>query len=155
MDTACKPGSGKLILTCFLGFFGLITAVNIGFVYMAVKTNAGVVTESAYEKGLAYNKFLAAARAQPDFQDKMIFKDGVLQWSVKDQAGNAVTGGSATAFLVRPVQAGHDFQVRMTETSPGIYEAKPQFPLHGLWTARLEMTWNSKQYQTTQDFMVK
>ena len=155
MDIPPKPGSGRLILSCFLGFFGLISAVNAGFVYMAVKTNTGVITERAYEKGLAYNSLLAAARAQPSFQDKMTFNGGVLQWTLKDAGGNAVQGGSAVAFLVRPVQEGHDFSVRLTETSPGVYEATPQFPLHGLWTARLEMTWNTKQYQTTQDFMVK
>lgn len=155
MDSQHKAGGGKTILLCFVAFFGLITIVNSIFIYMAIRTNAGVVTDSAYEKGLAYNKILAAARAQPSLQEKTTYIDGILRWELADESGKPLKSGKATALLVRPVKGGYDFLLTLKETAPGVYEARPDFPMQGLWTARLDMQWNDKQYQTTQDLMVK
>ena len=147
--------SGKFILICFLAFFSVVTIVNSVFIYIAIHTNTGVVTENAYEKGLAYNKVLAAARAQPTFKDSLTYKDGKLKWQVADQIGAPVKGGKATAFLIRPIKEGSDFSLTLNETSPGNYEGRADFPEQGLWSARLDMQWNKEQYQTVQDFIVK
>ncbi len=155
MTTENRKNSGKIILFCFLGFFGTVTLVNSIFIYAALRSNTGVVTENAYEKGLAYNKVLLAAANQPDLKDKLNYQDGVISWSLSDAEGAPVTGGKVTASFIRPVQDGADFLVPLAETSPGTYEATPKIPLQGLWTTRLEIKWNNKQYQTAQDIIVK
>lgn len=156
MTTETSPkGTGKFIFICFLAFFGIVTLVNSTFIYMAIHTNSGVVTENAYEKGLAYNKVLEAARAQPALRNNLTYQSGKLKWEVSDEAGAPLKGGKAVAFLVRPIKDGSDFSLALTETAPGIYEGTPEFPVQGLWSARLDMQWNKEQYQTAQDFIVK
>jgi nitrogen fixation protein FixH len=53
---------GRKIFIMFLAFFGVCVAVNAFFIYMAVSTNRGVVSERAYEIGLRYNEVLEEAR---------------------------------------------------------------------------------------------
>jgi nitrogen fixation protein FixH len=50
--------SGKMVLQAFLGFFIIFAAVDAFFVYKAVSTHPGVVTEKAYEIGLNYNEII-------------------------------------------------------------------------------------------------
>ncbi len=155
MEKLYKAGSGKLVLFCFVAFFGIIIAVNSGFIYMAMKSNTGVVTENAYEKGLAYNKVLAEAKAQPSLQDQVTYEGGVLRWVLKDEAGKPVSAARTSVTLVRPVKDGYDFSLTLKEITPGTYEARPDFSMQGLWTARLNAQWNDKQYQTTQDLIAR
>ena len=147
--------SGKIVILCFIAFFGVIIAVNSVFLYMAMKSNTGVIAENAYEKGLAYNQILETARQQPSLQDKMTYENGTLKWQVADEGGAPLKGGQASVTLVRPVKSGYDFALPLKETSPGLYIVNPEFPMHGLWTARLDIKWNNKQYQTSQDLIAQ
>lgn len=54
----------RLIPWYFVMAFLVVFAVNGFFVYMAVSTNHGVVTENAYKKGLDYNNVVAQIRKQ-------------------------------------------------------------------------------------------
>lgn len=154
MDIDQGRGSGKFVFLWFLAFFGTIIAVNSTFIYTALHTNTGVVTDNAYEKGLAYNRILDAIRDQPQLEDKMTYQNGTAQWTLRDASGHPVTGARAVIFYVRPVKDGYDFSLPLTETYPGVYEARTEFPVHGLWTARLDLKWNKQHYQTAQDFIV-
>lgn len=64
-----KPLSGRRVLFMFLAFFCVFGSVDAYFVITALGTHPGVVTEHAYEKGLAYNQTLAA--------EKHFFEKGV------------------------------------------------------------------------------
>ena len=48
----------------FVIAFIIVFAVNGVFVYTAINTNRGVVTENAYEKGLDFNRIVAEVRKQ-------------------------------------------------------------------------------------------
>lgn len=48
----------------FVLAFLVVFAVNGIFVYLAVSTNHGVVTENAYEKGLDYDRIVIEVRKQ-------------------------------------------------------------------------------------------
>ena len=58
--------TGKHVLLGMLGLFGIIIAVNLVFVTLAVGTFTGVTTANPYQEGLAYNQVLAARDAQRD-----------------------------------------------------------------------------------------
>ena len=146
---------GKKILFCFLGFFGVVAAVDAAFVYTAIRTHSGLVTEQAYEKGLAYNETLSKARSQPQVRQTASYTNGVFRWTIADEKGNPVTGAKVDVSFFRPVKDGSDFKAGMTETAAGTYEIKPAFPLNGLWTAELDAKWNDKQYQTTKEIIAK
>ena len=50
--------SGKIVLRAFIGFFIVFATDDAFFVYKAVSTHPGVVTEKAYEIGLNYNEII-------------------------------------------------------------------------------------------------
>lgn len=53
---------GKRILLGFIAFFVVFASVDAFFVYKAISTLPGVVSENAYEIGLNYNKIIAEAK---------------------------------------------------------------------------------------------
>jgi nitrogen fixation protein FixH len=144
---------GKRILICFLAFFGLICVIDGIFVYTAITTQTGVVTEQPYEKGLAFNKQLDEARAQPSMRENITFADNVLRWTLQDENGVPVRGAQVHGEIVRPVQEGYDFAITLTEAGGGIYETTLDLPLKGLWVAKLNGQWNSTTYKTSHEFM--
>ena len=62
--------TGQQVLMAFLGFFIICSSVNAFFVYKAIDSYSGVVTENAYEKGLKFNDVIAEAKKRQ--KDKQI-----------------------------------------------------------------------------------
>lgn len=154
-DATTRSKSGLIILACFLGFFGTVGAVDAYFVYTAIHTNTGVVTEQAYEKGLAYNTVLDKARNQPALYDKAIYQKDIFTWQARDLSGQPAQGANVKVRFVRPVQDGHDFEVLLEDKGNGIYSTASAFPMKGLWQAQISAQWNNTQYQTTRQFIVR
>lgn len=149
-----NPEKGTWVLLSFIAFFGVIVAVNTVFITTALSTHSGVVTEQPYEKGLAYDETLKAARAQPDLQQKAYFENGVLRWVLHDENGQPLNA-DVNARLVRPVKDGQDFEVVMTQALGGVYEADLNLPMKGRWEAQLRAEWQTRQYQTRLSFIAK
>ncbi len=59
--TQSKKDGRRFFLILF-GFFVIFASVDAFFVYKALSTNTGVVSENAYEQGLRYNDILAEAK---------------------------------------------------------------------------------------------
>jgi nitrogen fixation protein FixH len=57
-DARKSYSTGKIVLWSFLVFFAIFASVDIFFVYKAVSTHPGVMSENAYEIGLNYNKII-------------------------------------------------------------------------------------------------
>lgn len=149
MADSIKKSDGRLIFMYFAAFFGLIIVVNAIFIYMALYTHSGVVTQQPYEKGLAFNETLEKAKAQPELEHHVSYEDGILRWALP------MENASVTAHIVRPVQDGHDFDMRLKHMGGGVYEANPIMPLPGVWTAKLKATWNNTIFQTSQNFIAE
>lgn len=143
--------SGHVVAIWFFGFFLTFICVDAVFVYLAISTQTGVVSDKAYEKGLAYNQYLDAAQSQDQIgiQQSASYADGTLTWVLKDKDGQAITNAIVVAKMIRPVQDGHDFEVNLIPSAPGIYQVKLDTPLPGAWTAKLKASWNTTQYRTT------
>ena len=151
MDNAVKPHpKDKWIPFYFVIFFVVIAILDGIFVYLAVSTQTGVVTDHAYEKGLHYNTLLAQSKNQAALQEHAAFSDGVLSWQINDENGIALTHAIVTATIQRPVQDGYDFDIALTHQGSGLYSAHLDLPLKGLWKARLHSTWNTNQTYRTQ-----
>ena len=154
MAELLNPNKGTWVFLCFFAFFAMIVVVNVVFIKTALSTHSGVVTEHAYEKGLAYNEKLKAARSQPELQTKAVFEDSVLRWHLKDENGQSLNA-DVSARLVRPVKDGQDFDVIMTQASRGVYEADLNLPMKGRWEAQLSAKWQTQHYQTRFSFIAK
>jgi nitrogen fixation protein FixH len=133
--------SDRFIPWLFVLFFAVVFAVNGVFVYLAVGSNPGIVTEEPYEKGLAFNKTLEKAERQAalgwsgDIAASEV--DGDLIFSLKDKAGKPVAGASVRAEFTRPAQGGVDFSLTLAEGKKGTYQAAIHAPLKGAWTVRV------------------
>ncbi|MGB0718856.1 MAG: FixH family protein, partial [Bdellovibrionales bacterium] len=110
---------GSHVFLIFAAFFGIIIAVNGVFIYTALGTHTGVVTERPYEKGLAYNDTLEQAKAQPRWQTAAAYDNGVLTWRLLDEGAKPLDGAAVSAKLIRPVQDGNDFEVTLQPQGQG------------------------------------
>lgn len=133
--------------------FAVVLAVNSALVYFALSTHSGLVTDQAYERGLAYNRYLAEAEALAGYAGKLTLDRGALVFAFTDPHGARVAGASVTAEIVRPTQSGFDFSVPLVESALGRYEARPSFPRPGLWTVRISATWPTHTFRMTQDII--
>lgn len=148
------PLTGRKVFFYFLAFFLVFGTVDAFFVYFATSTNTGVVTDKAYEKGLAYNKVIEQAQAQHtlgwthilsiklDLDNK---RRVVLR--MRDKNNKPLTGGGAIIRFFRPVQDGIDFDVPLKERSPGTYIALAQFPMRGQWEAYIAVRVGDTTYR--------
>src|SRR5262245_64322707 len=59
-----RPVTGRIVLYCLLGFFGVVFAMNLAMVKLAIDTLPGTDVDSAYKASLAYGREIEAAHAQ-------------------------------------------------------------------------------------------
>jgi len=117
--------TGRTVLFCLLGFFGTVTAVNAIMIREAVTTFGGLETSSAYREGQKFEREIAAARAQESRQWRVsanVRRSGDqarVEIDVRDAAGSALAGLTATAELHRPTAAREDHTVNLSESAPG------------------------------------
>ncbi len=150
-----EPNHGRVILVYFILFFATIVVVNSFFIYMALDSFTGTVTENPYKKGLAYDEIISKAKSQPDMNDIVSYQDGFLKWKLLDKQGQYIENAKVTAYMVRPVKDGYDFNIDMQYIGNGEYEAKLDLPLKGSWQAHLKAIWNTEEYQTSYSFLAE
>lgn len=144
--------TGKHVCWYFVAFFGVIVAVNAVMVTLAVRTHSGVVTDHAYEKGLAYNKVIDAEEKQKasGLRGVMDYKDGMLHFAIYDKANRPFSFDKATAAITRPTQAEMDFTVELTSMNTPM-----TFPASGLWEVRVDAYHEDVHFQQTNRIIVK
>jgi nitrogen fixation protein FixH len=124
-----RPVTGRFVLICLLAFFATVVAVNVAMVKLALSTNGGVKTESAYKAGLAFQSELADVRRQDALHwavaGSLQRDSGGIVSIVVDASsadGKAIVGLAATVILKHPFNARLDRSVPLTETAPGHFE---------------------------------
>lgn len=142
-------------------FFTLMVLTLVPMAWIAVKTMPGTVTEHSYEKGLAYNKTLAAAEREKSLGwQSDINIDGKdaerrLSFSLKDSAGAALDNAEVAARMTRPVQGGMDQTVKLSSVGNGRYEAVVRFPAPGVWDVAVSATRGDDNYQANKRVELK
>ena len=139
----------KWIPRYFFIFFIVVAILDGIFVTLAITTHTGLVTEKAYEKGLAYNEVLERAEKQKSMgiQARAEYKDNVLTLRLKTREDTPLKAEKVVAKFYRPSGTGHDYEVQLEDKGDGLYQAAPAFPLSGLWTTTLEAQWHDQQQQ--------
>lgn len=154
--------SDKWIPWYLAAFFIVMISVLIPMGYFAVHTMPGVVTDNAYEKGLAYNKAIAAGGAQAALGWKgQITLDVIgtsssakIGYTLHDATGNTIDDAVVHAWLVRPSVGGMDRDVALAAQGKGIYTNTVDLPAHGLWDLRVSATRKDQNFQTNQRVVV-
>lgn len=150
----------RLIPWYFVMFFVTIAIVDGIMVTLAVNTQSGVVTDHPYEKGLAYNKVVAAAEAQSQlgWSSEIEFAgsggsektSGSLKFVLSDSDGKKLSLEKAVAYISRPTASGMDFSLDITSG-----QAEVEFPAFGLWEVRVEAIHAGTAYQQSRRIVVQ
>lgn len=125
-----RPLTGRKALAILVGFFLLVGGVNGVMIYFAIHTFRGEVVAHPYERGLAYNRDIAQARAQAAREWKVAAHlsrnaaDALLVVIAQDAAGAPVRGAALRASLLAPADLAGDVTVTLEETAPGRYEGR-------------------------------
>lgn len=144
--------TGTRVWWYFVAFFGFVAAVNTVMVTLAIRTHSGVVTEHAYEKGLAYNQVVQATEKQKEqgWKSKIEYSSGQLHFTLRDHDNHRITPESATATITRPTQQGMDFTMELENP-----DTKIEFPALGMWDIRVDADYQGAHYQQTKRIVVQ
>lgn len=120
-----RPLTGRTVLLCLLGFFGVVALANAIMVRAAVSTFGGVETASSYQAGLAFARNAAAARAQDELHwqvkanVRLVADSVVVEIDVRDVSGRPLTGLEADVVLHHPTDRRADQNVSLSEDTAG------------------------------------
>ncbi len=141
-----KAITGKTVLAWLFGFFGVVFTANAIFIYLALGSFPGVVVDSPYEVGQAYNEEIAAAKAQSDLGWQVTSEflrtgetGGQLLVSVTDRDSVPLYGIDLSAELLHPARKDADMEVFLTADGGGRYVADLEDLPAGNWTLVLEI----------------
>ncbi|WP_316975781.1 FixH family protein [Shumkonia mesophila] len=132
----------------FVAAMGVVVLVNGALVAFALESWTGLETVGHYEKGLAYNRDLAAAQAQAERGWRFAFaldgiagtgdtRTGTLSATFADRDGTPLTDLEVRAVIRRPIAEGYDREVTLASAGHGRYGAPAVFPLPGQWEVRI------------------
>ncbi|GAB0056653.1 hypothetical protein SIID45300_00961 [Candidatus Magnetaquicoccaceae bacterium FCR-1] len=168
METTTEDGTRKRGFrlepwpTAIVLFFTVVFVVNAIFVRLSLDSWTGVVTDKAYDKGLAYNQVLKAQQEQDAMGWRVTLDDGALKvgseapllLTVLDRQGSPLVGANVEGTLVRPVQQGYDRDFVMKEIAPGRYKTGLMVPLSGVWELRVRVSGTGGEYRLARRIQV-
>jgi nitrogen fixation protein FixH len=124
-----------------------VVAVNGTLIYFAFESWAGVSVTRAYERGLGYNRVLAAASQEEalGWQASVAFRRaepagsrGELVLDLRNHEGQPLDGARLAIELVRPLEALAPLPVAMMPTGAGVYTGEiDALPRPGRWDVRI------------------
>jgi nitrogen fixation protein FixH len=129
--------TGRIVLICFVTFFGVVFAMNFVMVRVALSTFSGVETESSYKAGLSFKNDVAAAHAQDALHWNVEAKlqhgtTSRIVLSAHDAQQAPLSGLTTEIRLGHPTDKRRDVPVQFVETTPGQFESLTTLP-EGQW----------------------
>ena len=133
--------TGRKFLAILVGAFIAVAAVNGLMIWYAESSWTGLVSDSAYEQGLGFDRMLAESRAEAalGWQGALTYDaaTGHLTVTLADAEGRPMSGLQLLVQWLRPTREGFDRTVTLTELAPGRYGAAIRLPLPGQWDVRV------------------
>ena len=140
-----KPLTGRNVLFMLVAFFGVVIAVNMVMMKLAILTLPGTDVDSAYSASLAYENEIAAAHDQNARNWKIDAHiqrsaDGgaTLQVEARDNSGKPMSGLKFQGRFERPTDRRADQPVALAETGIGIYRGSASLIAPGQWDLVIE-----------------
>jgi nitrogen fixation protein FixH len=157
-----RPGgralTGRKVLLILVAFFGVMLAVNFVFATYAVKTFSGIDADNPYDTGLAYNKEIAAAKAQlalgwtVDLTRTPDAGATQITVTVKDRDGRPVSGLDVGMHFYYPATRKLDRQIAAAELADGVYSGAAPLT-SGRWDVEIDLTRNGERLFRTRNAM--
>lgn len=146
MSVMTRPWTGRTFLFWILGFFAIVFAANIVFVWFAADTWTGLAAEESYRRGVDYNRVIDRAETQAALgwttETEFVGTSettGTLTFALRGPDGELITNRDVSAEFRRPAVEGLDFKTTMEPTPSGQYAADIALPLPGQWDVSLEV----------------
>jgi nitrogen fixation protein FixH len=137
--------TGRMVLAMLLAFFGVVIAVNVTMMKLAIGTLPGTEVDSAYSASLGYEKEIAAARAQDARRwevdahvERAAGGAALLQLTAHDKEGRPVTGLKFAGRFERPADKRADQAIELSEVGVGVYRGRLDAVAPGQWDLVLE-----------------
>lgn len=107
-----KPLTGRKVLAMFVGFFGLIMAVNFTMAYNAIHTFPGLEVDNSYVASQTFDADRAAQErlgwtVSPDYDGK------VLTIAIRDRAGAPASVADLDVLVGRTTMTAEDQRPQM------------------------------------------
>lgn len=136
-----KPFTGRRMLVYVLAFFGVIIAVNMVLMTLALRTDNGLVVRNSYVASQNFNRNQDEARAQAalNWSVALVWNDGELTLTYRDAQGMPLRDLEVTGRVGRPVTARDDRAVVLTRTGSGSYTTELTLGA-GFWDVDLTAT---------------
>ena len=144
-NRAPRPVTGRTVLACLVGFFGVVFIANGMMIRAAVSTFGGLETSSSYQAGLAFGRESAAAHAQDELRWQVtanvqpIPGKTLIVIDARDAAGRSLRGLQATARLSHPNDRRADQDVSLNEDGAGHFRGAAK-QLVGQWDVIIELS---------------
>ncbi|HEX6979504.1 MAG TPA: FixH family protein [Alphaproteobacteria bacterium] len=144
---------------------GMLTVVvaNACLIYFASSSWSGLVVAHPYERGIGYNRVLAAAAAQEalGWQLDLAYRAGATPLTGEfvlralDRTGRPLRGLDVTVELTRPVEAAAPMHVTLRPAGEATYTAAFEWPRAGQWQARIRAERGSDSAIVTRRLFVR
>jgi nitrogen fixation protein FixH len=135
----------------FVAFFIGLAGLEAWFVTIARTTFSGLVTDHAYDVGLAYNAVIATKESEARVGWSSSFRfdqsgplGGRVNLSLVTSDGKPVAGASIHATAELMSRFPQILPVIFSETEGGNYTANVRVPLVGRWFIRVKATRNEQ-----------
>lgn len=140
-----RPITGRFVLICLVVFFGLIIAINVLMMKLAIETLPGTEVDSPYAASLAYGNEIEAARAQVARGWAVVAHvvreaDGAASVRVeaRDREGKPLANVVFTGRLERPADRRLDQAVEFAAIDGAVYRGRAAQLAAGQWDLVLE-----------------
>ena len=140
-----KPLTGRKVLAMLIAFFGVVIAVNVTMMKLAILTLPGTEVDSAYTASLGYEKEIIAAHDQDarHWQVDARVRRGTdggatLEVEARDSGGKPMTGLKFQGRFERPTDKRADLPVDLAEVGIGVYRGTAPSIAPGQWDLVLE-----------------
>jgi len=133
----------------FVWFFVVLAAIQGVMIWFAIESFSGLTAEDAYQRGIAYNRTIAAKEAETALgwqvtltwqADRSAAGKGRLELQLEDRLGQPLQGAEIKARLRRPLGPATVTDTPLAAAGPGLYGADLSLPLRGQWDVDLDIT---------------
>ena len=136
-EKTARPLTGWHVLAIFVGFFGVIIAVNVGLAWKAISTFPGLEVENGYVASQTFDVEMAAQKALGwVLVPKYDAAQNRLTLAFTDAAGQPVTLATLDVLVGRPTEEVDDV-TPVFVLADGVYVAPARLAM-GKWMMAVE-----------------
>jgi nitrogen fixation protein FixH len=136
---------------------GLVIAVNVRFIYVAVTTFPGAATNDDFDTSNRYNKVLDAAAAQDalGWQETVTTQGRKAVFDLRGHDHAPLTGATLVVQAQRPLGAAPAQPLAVQEITPGHHVAITDLSASGQWDLVLRITQGGHVARVTRRVIVQ